>query len=487
MSALHAHPGPGKKKSEPMSDLAEINLKAKTTKPATAEGLAGWLAEARALGKLAAPLMFTQLAQMAIMTTDIVMLGRLSATALAAATLGNTVFFFAWLFGFGPASAVSPMIAHAVGANPNDRTQARHIARMGLWSVLILSVPLMAILLFTRPILIAFDQDPKLAAMAGQFTAALCLGLPASIGYQVLRNFATALNRAMVPLIVMLAAIAFNALGDYALIFGHFGFPKLGLVGSGISSTLSFSFTFVAMAAVIYWTPALRKYRIFRRFWRPVWHQLAEVFRLGLPIGMTTIFEAMMFNAATLTMGTFGAASLAAHQIATNVPSITFMVPLGIGMAATVRVGLAAGAGDGRGVRRAGYSAMAMGVGFMAITSTILLLFPDRIAELYLPATKANGEVIRLAIVFLHVAAIFQIVDGLQVVTSLSLRGLKDARAPMWIAGGAYWLAGAPMGVWLAFGEHMKGLGIWYGLAFGLAVAAIAMTTRWAWLAKWVK
>ncbi len=466
-----------------MSEIAEFNLNAADSKPITAEGLAGWIAEARAMLKLAAPLMVTQLAQMAIMTTDIVMLGRLSATALAAATLGNTVFFFAWLIGFGPASAVAPMIAHAIGANPNDRAQTRHITRMGLWSVLILSVPLMAILLFTRPILIALHQEPKLAAMAGTFTTALCLGLPASIGFQVLRNFATALNRATAPLIVMAAAIVFNALGDYALIFGHFGLPRLGVVGSGLSSALSFTFTFLSMVAVIYWTPGLRKYRIFRRFWRPVWHELAEVFRLGFPIGMTSIFEAMMFNAATLVMGTFGAASLAAHQIAMNVPSITFMVPLGIGMAATVRVGMAAGAGDGHAVRRAGYSAVVMGVGFMAFTSAILWLFADRIAGLYLPPTKANADVIRIAITFLHVAAIFQIVDGLQVVASLSLRGLKDARAPMWIAGGAYWLAGAPMCAWLAFGENLNGLGIWYGLAFGLTVAAFAMTTRWVILA----
>ena len=461
-----------------MSDIAELNMAALDAEPVTEEGLAGWIAEARATAKLAFPLIVTQLAQMAIMTTDIIMLGRLSSEALAAATLGNTVFFFTWLFGFGPASAVAPMIAHILGANPGDRAQVRHITRMGLWSVLIMSAPLITVLLFTHQILLALDQKPVLAAMAGQFTTALCLGLPASLGYQVLRNFATALNRATAPLIVMAMAIVFNALGDYALIFGHFGFPKLGIVGSGTASALSYTFTFLAMLAVIYWTPGLAKYRILRRFWRPVWHQLAEVFRLGMPIGMTTIFEAMMFNAATLTMGTFGMASLAAHQIAVNVPSITFMVPLGIGMAATVRVGLAAGAGDGHAVRRAGYTAIAMGAGFMIVTSTILWLFPDQIASLYLPHTKANDIVIRLAITFLHVAAVFQIVDGLQVVASLSLRGLKDARAPMWIAGGSYWLAGAPMCALLAFGAGMKGLGIWYGLAFGLTVAAIAMTMR---------
>lgn len=461
-----------------MSDIVELNIAAADATPITAEGLAGWIEEARALAKLAFPLMVTQLAQMAIMTTDVIMLGRLSSTALASATLGNTVFFFTWLFGFGPASAISPMVAHVVGASPNDRARVRHIARMGLWGVLIMSAPLMAILFFTQPILLALDQKPELAAGAGAFTAALAFGLPFSLGFQVLRNFATALNRPNAPLIVMAAAIGFNALADYTLIFGHFGFPELGVMGSGTASALSFTFTFLAMLGVIAWTPALRKYRILRRFWRPVWYELAEVFRLGMPIGLTTIFEAMMFNAATLIMGTFGTASLAAHQIAINVPSITFMVPLGIAMAATVRVGVAAGRGDGHAVRRAGYSAMLMAVGFMTITGLILWVFPDQIASLYLPHTKANDAVIRIAITFLHVAAVFQIVDGLQVAASLALRGLKDARAPMWIAGASYWLAGAPMCVWLAFGLHMKGLGIWYGLAFGLFVAAAAMTTR---------
>jgi len=406
------------------------------------------------------------------------MLGRLSKTALAAAALGNTVFFFTWLIGCGPVSAVAPMIAHALGRNPSDRAGVRHIARMGLWSVLIVSVPLIGLLLFTQPILLLLGQKPELAAGAGRFVGVLCIGLPASLGYQALRNFATALGKPTAPLVVMAAAIGFNALGDYTLIFGHFGFPKLGLVGSGAASALSYSFTFLAMVAVIYATPGLRKYRIFRRFFRPVWYELAEIFHLGMPIGLTMIFEAMMFNAATLIMGTFGTASVAAHQIAMNVPSLTFMVPLGIGMAATVRVGLAAGAGDRPGVRRAGSCAMAMGALFMSGTALVLWHFPHQIAGLYLADTPANADVVALAALFLHVAAIFQIFDGQQVVTALSLRGLKDARAPMWIAGASYWLVGFPTCLWLGFAEHMRGYGIWLGLAAGLAVAAAAMTGR---------
>ena len=193
---------------------------------------------------------------------------------------------------------------------------------------------------------------------------------------------------------------------------------------------------------------------------------------------------AMLFNSATLIMGTFGTATVAAHQIALIIPSITFMVPLGIGMAATVRVGLGAGAGDSEAARRSGYVAMMIGAGFMCLMAVVLWTWPEQIASIWFSDPSANKDVIAIAVVFLRVAAVFQVVDGLQVVAALSLRGLKDARAPMWIAGASYWLAGAPVCVWLAFGLHMGGLGIWIGLAFGLLVAAAAMCGRFWYLSR---
>ncbi|MGH6876271.1 MAG: MATE family efflux transporter, partial [Rhizomicrobium sp.] len=350
--------------------------------------------------------------------------------------------------------------------------------------MLLLSVPLIALLLFAQPILLLLGQRPELAAGAGRFTGALCWGLPFSLGYQVLRNFSTALSRPRASLYVMGIGILFNAVGDYALIFGHFGLPRLELVGSGISSACSYAFSFFAMVCVVKLMPELDRFRIFRRFHRLHAGRLAEMFRLGMPIGLTMMFEAMLFNAATLIMGTFGTASVAAHQIALNVTSITFMVPLGIGMATTVRVGLAAGAGDGEALRRAGYSAFLMGAAFMSAVAIGLWLFPAEIASLYFADAAANADVIALTVVFLRVAAAFEICDGLQVVGALSLRGLKDAHMPMWIAGLSYWLAGFPFCLWLAFGWHMKGLGIWIGLAIGLFVAATLMCTRFWYLAR---
>jgi len=448
-----------------------------------------WLLEARELLRLAIPLAATQLAQMIVLATDTVMLGHFSKEALAAAALGNTVYFLVWLLGSGMPMAVSPVIAHVQGRHsqslkPRDRREVRIAVRMGLWSVAMSSLPLLGVLVFTRSILLWLHQEPGLASGAAMFMSGLAWGLPFALGFQVLRSFSTALSRAVPPLAVMGAAILWNGLGDYALIFGHFGLPRMGLFGAGLASASSNIFSFVAMLAVCLTVPALKRYRVLHRLWHPAWRCFAELFHLGLPIGVTMVFEVALFNAAALAMGTFGVATLAAHQIAITIPSLTFMIPLGIGLAATVRVGLAAGAGDRIAARRAGFTAIAMGATFMCMMALVLVLWPLQIATLWLPDSAANREVLALAVTFLHVAAAFQLVDGIQVTAAMSLRGLKDAHGPMWIAGATYWLAGAPMCLWLGFGTDLKGFGIWLGLAFGLAMAAVTLTTRFAMLSK---
>ncbi len=444
-----------------------------------------WVREGRALIKLAAPLVLTQLAQMAILATDIVMLGRLSRNALAAAAIGNTVYYFAWLIGSGPPSAIAPMIAHIAGAHGADRAKVRAVVRMGLWACIMLAAPLTLLLVSAEPILVALRQDPQLAAGAGQFVSMLSFGLVFALAFQVLRNFATALGHPRAALWVMGVSIGYNALADYALIFGHFGFPALGLRGAGMATASSAVFAFVALAIAIQADPALRAYRIFRRFTRPAWPRLAEAFRLGMPIGVTMIFEAMLFNAMTLVMGTFGAIPVAAHQIALNFASVTFMVPLGVAMAATVRVGHAAGRGDNHSVRRAGFVALSVGAGFMVLCGLLMILAGRQIAGLYLGGrTPDDLKVLGLAALYLKVAAAFQVFDALQVVGAMSLRGLKDARLPMILAGAAYWLVGAPICIVLGVTLHMQGLGVWIGLAAGLAAAAAAMVARFHWLTR---
>ncbi len=428
---------------------------------------------------LATPLILTQLAQMAIGTTDLILLGRFSQSALAAAAIGNTLFYMGWMLGGGPASAVAPMIAQLLGARPRARGGVRASLRMGLWAVVLMSLVMVPIMWSAEPILRTLGQAPDLAHLAGKFCFILAFGLPFSLGYQVLRNFATALGRPRAAMMVMVATIGVNALGGWILIFGHFGAPRLGIVGSGLATAFSAVFSFLAMMAVIHLDPTLKAYRVTRRLHRPAPAKLAEVFRLGLPIGMTMIFEVMLFNTMTLLMGTFGTVSLAAHQIALNVSSITFMVPLGLGMASTVRVGLAAGAGDMAGARRAGLVAFSLAIIVMLCAGGVIAMQSRTIAGLYLRGGSAGDmAAIALAALFLKCAAAFQVFDGIQVVGALSLRGLKDARVPMILAGGAYWLVGVPGCVILALALHMKGLGVWLGFILSLATAATAMGLR---------
>jgi MATE family multidrug resistance protein len=448
-----------------------------------------WTLEARELLRLAVPLAATQLAQMIILATDTLMLGHFSKQALAGAAIGNTIYFLAWLMGSGVPMAVSPVIAHIQGEHSSnrpgrDRREVRVAVRMGLWSVAIVSLPLVALLTCAEPILLFFRQEPGLAADAALYVTLLSIGLPFALGFQVLRSFSTALSHAMPPMVVLGLAIAFNALADYALIFGHFGLPRLGIAGAGLASASSNIFSFAAMLAIVLGYPALRRYHILHRLWQPHWRTFRELFRLGLPIGITMVFEVALFNGAALAIGMFGLSALAAHQIALTIPSMTFMVPLGIGMAATVRVGMAAGAGDAAGARRAGYTAIAMSTVFMSVSSLALLLWPRTLAALWLPDIAENADVLALAVSFLHVAAAFQLMDGIQASASMSLRGLKDAHGPMWLAGGSYWLAGAPVGLYLGFVQGMQGFGIWLGLAFGLTIAAITLTARFVILSK---
>ncbi len=444
-----------------------------------------WLDETRALMKLAAPLIAMQLAQIGSLTADVIMVGELGQDAIAATSIGAVLFYFTWLTAYGPVMAVSPIVSQILGAHPNDRARVRAAVRMGLWAVGLLTLPLMALLIWAKPILIFLGQDPKIAAMAEPWVHAIALGLPFTLAFGVLRNFAAAIGKQNAVLAIAVATVLFNILGNYVLIFGNFGAPALGVTGSGIASALAYAFSFFALLVVFLFAPSFRKYRLLHRFTRFDRAKFAEVFRLGAPMGMSMLFEAMLFNAATLIMGTFGAASVAAHQIAMNVGSVTFMVPLGIGLAATVRVGLFAGARNAEGARRAGHTAILCGAGFMLICAVLIALIPETLVSIYLPiADPGNAEVVKLAVVFLYVAAVFQLFDALQVTAQMGLRGMKDAQAPMWIAGLSYWLVGFTLSYGLGYWAGMQGLGVWIGLAAGLAAAGIGMVWRFEILSR---
>lgn len=426
------------------------------------------------------PIILTNLAQIAIGTTDTLMMGWLGPRELAAGTLGANLFFAVLILGMGLAMATSPLLAQTLGRARHSVRECRRITRQGLWLSLMFAVPCWALLWHAEAILRALGQDPDLSRAAASYVRAVQWSLLPSLWVIVLRSFMAALERPRAGMVVTWLAVTVHVGSNWVLMFGHWGAPRLGLVGAGISSTLSFTVMAVALAVFVYWDRRFRRFHLLGHWWRADWPKLRELLRVGLPMALAMGFEVTGFNAAAFLMGLISADALAAHAIALQVASVTFMVPLGMGQAATVRVGLAAGAGDAAGVARAGWLALGLGVGFMACTATTLLVVPQAIVHLFLdPAQPENVRVVALAVQFLAIAGMFQVVDGAQVVGAGALRGLKDTRAPMLFAGLGYWLIAIPLGAALAFWAGLAGRGIWIALAVGLGVVATLMVARW--------
>ncbi|MFL6857156.1 MAG: MATE family efflux transporter [Allosphingosinicella sp.] len=439
-----------------------------------------WRDEVRATASLAWPLILTNLTQSLIQSTDVLLLGWAGPAVLAAGTLGINVYFAFLIFGIGLVYAAAPMIAKELGARRHSVRDVRRTVRQTMWAAAAIVVPVWAVLWHTRPILLLLHQDSGLAAGAETFVRALMWGMLPALWYLVLRSFVSALERPAWSLAVGAAGVGFNALLNYGLIFGRFGLPELGLRGAGIGSSCANSFMFLAMALVVSVHPRFRRYRLFGRFWRADAERFRAVWRLGLPIAVTLALEITIFNTAVFLMGLIGASSIAAHAVALQLAAFTFMVPLGLSQAATVRVGLAFGRRDAAGVARAGWTAFALGVGFMALMAMVMLAIPYRLVELFLdPTVPANRPVIELAVSFLFVAALFQVFDGAQSVGAGMLRGLHDTKVPMAFAAFGYWVVGLGTAVGLAFGLKWQGVGIWAGLATGLAIVSVLMLGRW--------
>ncbi len=429
---------------------------------------------------LAWPIILTNVLQVGLTTTDVVMIGRLGPTALAAGVLGANLFFAFVMFGIGLVSAVTPMVARELGARRSSAREVRRTVRQGVWSTIAVTIPVWAILWFAGPIMLLLGQNPDVAANAAHYVGALKWSYLPFIGYIMLRNFIAAVERPLWGLVASVVGFAANAAADWLLIFGRLGFPRLELVGAGVATTISSSVMCGALIVVVLADRRFRRYHVFSRFWKPDWPRFAQFWRLGLPIAATLVLEVSIFNAAVFLMGLISTTALAAHAIAIQIASLAFMVPLGFGQAVTVRVGRALGAGDSAGITRAGWTAFAMGVGFMSLTALTMLLAPQLLIGAFLDLSDPdNQSVIRLATTFLALAALFQLFDGAQAVGSGMLRGLHDTRVPMFFAALGYWGIGLPLGIILAFPLGLGGAGIWMGLASGLAVVAVLMTTRW--------
>lgn len=430
---------------------------------------------------LAWPLVLTNLAQFALTLTDTVFLGRLGTAELAAATLGANLFYAVLAPSFGLAMAAAPMCAQTRGRGRGFVRGMRRDLRAAFWAIAAATLPTWLILWQAEAILLRLGQEPALAALAGAYVRALMWGLPLFCGFVALRGFLAAEQRPGAALAVAFAGVALNVPLNLWLIHGGLGLPALGVVGAGIASSLCN----LAMLAGLVWLIGrdrhLRRFRVLGRLWRFDPARLAEVWRIGLPIAGAMLLEIGVFAVSALAMGWMGALAVAAHAIALQCASLTFMVPMGLGQAATARVGLAAGAGERAAAALAGWVALGLGSGFMACSAAVLIGLGGPIAWLFLdPANPGAAATAALATGMLTVAGLFQLADGVQVVAAGALRGFKDTAVPMLLAGLGYWVAGLPLGLLLAFALGLGPIGLWIGLAAGLFLVAALMLARWA-------
>ncbi|WP_322684642.1 MATE family efflux transporter [Nostoc sp. DedQUE07] len=433
---------------------------------------------------LAVPLAAAQVAQSATGFVDTVMMGWLGSQTIASGGLGTIIFTFSLLIFSGIVSAVSPLAAQAYGAGNKEKVGT--IVRLGLGISLVLGIPITLLLYNGGALLLLLGQDANTVALTEIFLRAIALGFIPGLGFAVLKSFLSALLQPQLVIVSVVLGTLLNITANYVLMFGKLGFPALGLAGIGWASTLSLWSMFVALTVYICNQPRFAVYGIFRpssykAF--PLEHRriVGEIFQVGLPIGGLITVEAGLFTVVTLLIGQLGTNALAAHQIALQTISMSFQMALGISLATTVRVGQLAGQNDLVGTRLAGYVGIAIAALAMGVVAIAFWLVPKSIISLYIDINNQNNaDVVALAVKLLAVAAIFQIVDGVQVTAAGALRGLKDTRIPMLIGFFAYWCVGLFTGYTFGISLGSGAIGLWWGLAIGLASAAIILTWRFS-------
>ena len=429
----------------------------------------------RAIMTLGLPLIGGHLGQMAIGVTDTVMLGWYAIEALAAVTLAGTYFFVLFIFGSGFAWAVMPLVASF--AAEDDHTGIRRATRMGLWLSIGFALFSLPLLLFSEPILRSLGQTEAVAVAAGRYLSVAGWGILPALLVMVLKSYLAALERTQVVLWITLAAAVVNGFANYALIFGNWGLPELGVVGAAIASVTTQLVSLVGV--VIYIQLIMPQHRLFVRFWRADRQMMSRVFRLGVPIGLTALSEVGLFAASTMMMGWLGTVTLAAHGIAVQLASITFMVHLGLSNVATIRAGNAYGRRDPDHMARGALTVTVLSVLFAALTIFGFVLWPEPLISIFMQSGEAaRDEILSIGIGLLMMAALFQLVDGAQAVALGLLRGVQDTAVPMWMAAFAYWAVGIPCSYLLGFTLGWGGIGVWAGLVLGLGLAAVLLNAR---------
>ena len=429
----------------------------------------------RAITIMGLPLIGGHLGQVAIGVTDTVMVGWYSVEGLAAVTLASTYFFVLLIFGSGFAWGVMPMVA-AFDAQ-GDEVGLRRATRMGLWLSLGFALLALPLFIWSRPIMGLMGQEPELAEMVRQYLMIAGWGIIPALLVMVLKSYLAALERTQVVFWITIFSAMVNVLANYVFIFGNWGAPELGVRGAAIASLTSHSASLLAV--VVYVLKAMPEHQIFVRLWRPDWEMLARVFRLGLPIGVTGLSEVGLFAASAVMMGWLGTIALAAHGIALQLASITFMIHLGISNVATIRAGNALGRRDPAHLVRGAITATTMSLLVAAATIVGFVLWPEPLIDAFMQSEEpARDQILAVGAGLLAMAALFQLVDGAQAVALGLLRGVQDTKVPMILAGISYWLVGIPVSYLLGFTMGLNGIGVWLGLVVGLGVAALLLNAR---------
>jgi multidrug resistance protein, MATE family len=435
-----------------------------------------WRRELIEILVLSAPLATAQLAQMAMGITDTIMLGRVSSDALAAGGLAANVAFMMLITGQGLVASLQPLIAQGRGAA--DHSSFARVLAAGLIVSALAAVPIVLVLLQIDTLLDAIGEPHAISMLAASYAKAFVWGVPAGMVQFTLRNYLSALERPRIIMVTVLTACIANLGLNWALVFGHLGLPALGLRGSGYATSITWWGMFIAFGLHLR-LARLVPDRLFRLDGAELWRGTRAVLALGWPIAGIYLVECGLFSVSSLLMGWFGAVALAAHQICLNIASFTFMVPLAISQAATVRVGFHIGAGAVHRARAAGIAAIGLGVGFMLITAVTMTSLSQPIFQIYLDRADPNlAAVLGLGARLIVIAALFQMFDGAQVVAAGALRGLKDTRASLIAGAIGYWGLGMPLGASLAFWFGLGPVGLWWGFVGGLVAVSIMLSWR---------
>ncbi|MCH8494483.1 MAG: MATE family efflux transporter [Balneolales bacterium] len=436
------------------------------------------LKEIKILFQIGIPVVIGNLLQISMSVVDTVMAGNLSPRDLAAVAVGGSLFMPVFMLGGGILMGLSPIVAQHFGRR--DLHLIGKSTRQALWLSLMISIPAIFLIRNTAPVLNLLNVDPEIIPLTLGYMDAISWGIPFLYLYLALRYFNEGISVTKRAMYVGFIGLFFNILGNYTLMFGKFGFPRLGAIGTGYASSIVMLAMFIGLLVYTYRRKAYQRFDIFNNVKLPDPKYIGELLRIGVPIGVSMTMEVSMFAVIGLIMGSLGTYAVAAHQIALNFASITFMLAFGLSAAITVRVGQVAGRSGIQQTRFSGFTGISVSTLFMCFTALLMYLLPNQIVGLY----TNDEDLITLAVNLIYMAAIFQVSDGLQVSGSGALRGLKDTKVPMIVNLIAYWIIGLPLGYYLGIMRNWGPEGLWIGLIAGLTVAAILHNLRFNSLTK---